>query len=273
MKTMFVRSRLRICVGVSTALAVCAATAFAQGMQSPAQWYINQQIYSTRVFNGVIANSMINGKRGLAAEPAAAQESVPEPTRFTPAPQRIVPAKFAARDASTPATRATLQASYDAHVDLYEQTARKDGFPSNDLAYAYEYFVVNSYQVYHDLVALPLDRDPYLKNAIDGFDRITLAARKRQEQVSLAQERAIYEQLRERLGASTEVLRMSDREKQEATEMLAVTFGVTFDSYMRAVTTDDQAMLREARDAARLGLEKLLGRPIAQIRISTAGLE
>lgn len=42
-----------------TALALMSAVATAQGMQSPGQWYINQQIYSTRVFNGVIANSML----------------------------------------------------------------------------------------------------------------------------------------------------------------------------------------------------------------------
>jgi hypothetical protein len=263
---------------LSVAYAALAAATYApdavgQGMQSPAQWYINQQIYSTRVFNGVIANSMLNSSQASAQARDAAQAQPPDPTRFAQGKQRLVPAKFAAREAAAGAQRAAVQASYDAHIDLYEKTAAKDGFPANDLAYAYQYFVVNSYQVYHDLVAVPLERDPYLKNAIDGFDRITLAARKRQQQVSPSQERAIYEQFRQKLGASPEVRRMTDREKQESTEMLAVTFGVTFAAYMQAINEDSGSARNAAREAARIGLEKMLGRPITQIRIGYAGLE
>ena len=59
--------RMRALAGLLLWLPLGAA---AQGMQSPAQWYINQQIYSTRVFNGVIANSMLDATRG---KPGAGQ--------------------------------------------------------------------------------------------------------------------------------------------------------------------------------------------------------
>jgi hypothetical protein len=245
-------------------------------MQSPAQWYINQNLYSTRVFNGVIANSMLDASRGAKGAGAAAAtgsgDARRDVTRFAPAAARLAPARFASRSAATPEARRAAQAEYDAHVDLYEKTAGNDGFPADDLAYAYQYFVVNSYQVHHNLVSLPLDRDPYLRGAIDGFDRIALAGRKRAEQVTPQQERAIYEQFREQLGGSAEVQRMTDAEKQEAAEMLAITFGVTYAAYLRGVEAGDMAMVDEARRAAQTGLEKMLGRPMERIRVSARGL-
>lgn len=270
---------LLLSLSLLAALAAPAKPAQAQGMQSPGQWYINQNIYSTRVFNGVIANSVIDAKRNAPTAASANGTSANAPakpadvTRFVPAAARIAPTRMANRQAGSADLQRASQASYDAHLDLYERTARNDGFPANDLAYAYQYFAVNAYQVYHDLVNVPLDRDPYLRNARDGFDRITLAARKRQAQVSASQERAIYEQFRRELGASAEVQRMSDAEKQEAAEMLAISFGVTFDAYMRAINTGDDALRDEARRAARIGLEKMLGRPVEKIRVGYNGLE
>lgn len=269
---------LLMSLGMLCAFSAPARLAQAQGMQSPGQWYINQNIYSTRVFNGVIANSMIDAKRkapvaGGNAQTATTATQPVDITRFAPAGARIAPARMASRHAETPDAQRAAQTRYDAHLDLYERTARNDGYPSNDLAYAYQYFVVNAYQVYHDLVNVPLDRDPYLRRARDGFERITLAARKRQAQVSAAQERAIYGQFRRELGASAEVQRMSDAEKQEATEMLAISFGVTFEGYMRAIDSGDDRLREEARRAARTGLEKMLGRPVEKIRVGYNGLE
>ncbi len=41
-----------------------------------------------------------------------------------------------------------------------------DRFPANDLAYAMEYFVVNSYMIYHDLHDVPYERDPRVKRLL-----------------------------------------------------------------------------------------------------------
>lgn len=257
----------------ATALSLMSAWTGAQGMQSPGQWYINQQIYSTRVFNGVIANSML-GRGAAASAPAAPQPpAAADPTRFTPGVARIAPARFAQQEGGSPDTQRSRMAEYDAHVDLYVRTAGKDGFPANDLAYAYQYFVTNSYLVYHDLIDVPTDRDPYLRGARDGFERIALAAQKRQAQVSLAQEQALYQQFRAQLAGSPAVSAMTDAQKQESTEMLAIAFGITYAAYMRAIDSGDEALREDARRSARQGLEKMLGRPIARIRIGYGGLE
>jgi len=257
---------------IALTLAFATTGALAQGMQSPAQWYINQQIYSTRVFNGVIANSMLDATRGKGAGGTNGGAAAPAPrdvTRFTPQAASLAPARLAAREGGDPRARER----YESFVALYAQVARKDGFPANDLAYAYEYFVVNGYHIWHDLLDVPTDRDPYLRGARDGFERIELAARKRQQQVAMSEERAIYEQFRHQLGASAEVQRMSDAEKQEAAEMLAISYGVAYEGYMRAIDTGDEALREDARRSTRLGLEKMLGRPIERIRIGYGGLE
>ena len=46
------------------------------------------------------------------------------------------------------------------------------------------------------------------------------------------QDRAVYRQFQERLAADPAIARMSDREKQEAAELLAITMGVTYTAYM-----------------------------------------
>lgn len=257
----------------ATALSLASAWVVAQGMQSPGQWYINQQIYSTRVFNGVIANSML-ARGASGSSPAAAQPpAAADPTRFAPSVARIAPMRFAQQEGGSPDTQRRRTAEYDAHVDLYVRTASKDGFPANDLAYAYQYFVTNSYLVYHDLIDVPPDRDPYLRGARDGFERIELAARKRQAQVSLAQEQALYQQFRLQLGGSPAVAGMNDAQKQESAEMLAIAFGITYAGYMRAIDSGDDALREDARRSAQQGLEKMLGRPISRIRIGYGGLE
>ena len=282
-------SRTRALAGLLLWLPLGAA---AQGMQSPVQWYINQQIYSTRVFNGVIANSMLDATRGKGAAgmatgagtgtgtgagagagSGAAAAPARDVTRFTPQATSVAPARLAARDGGSPRDVAAAQQRYELFVALYSRVARKDGFPADDLAYAYEYYVVNAYHIWHDLLDVPTDRDPYLRGARDGFERIELAARKRQQQVAMSEEQAIYRQFRERLGASAEVQRMSELEKQEAAEMLAISYGISYEAYMRAIETGDETLREEARRVARTGLEKMLGRPVGQIRIGYGGLE
>jgi hypothetical protein len=64
--------------------------ASAQIMSNPAQWYINNQIYSTRVFNGVVANSMLRGKagRGNRSKSANKTATMSCPRNLPPKPAR-----------------------------------------------------------------------------------------------------------------------------------------------------------------------------------------
>lgn len=256
------------------ALGLAAATAAAQFATNPGQWYIDRQMYSMRAFNATVGTSMLPSMTGVKPPPGAASAAEParDVTRFATAAAPRMPAQLAAREGGDAAVKREAEARYLRHLDTYRATARKDGFPADDLAYAYQYFVVNHYQIHHDLVDVPLEQDPRLRQARDGFARIEAAAQKRQLQVSPLQERAVYQQFRAQLAASPEVRRMNDVQKQEAAELLAISLGVVFEGYTAGLARGDDALAQRSREAARGALEKLLGRPIARIRIDERGI-
>jgi hypothetical protein len=251
-----------------------ATSGAAQGMSNPAQWYINNSIYSTRVFNSTVGTSTASRTAGARtgsgrAAPAPAERDV---TRFTERPNSPLPALLAANSTGISASPAEAQRRFASYIALYKKTAQQDGFPANDLAYAFEYFVVNNYQIHHDLVTVPYEKDPWALRAIDGFDRIAAMSKKRTLQVTMDQERRIYQQFRTRLAARADIRAMTDAQKQEAAELLATLFGINFDMYMQGIDAKNYRVAQQGRDMARQGLEKLLGVPIDSIRISSSGL-
>ena len=74
------------------------------------------------------------------------------------------------------------------------------------------------------------------------------------------------------LAANPSIARLTDREKQEMTEGMAIMFGVNYAAYMRGVNAEDDRQIAQAREAARQSLEKLLGAPITQIKIDESGV-
>lgn len=254
--------------------------ATAQIMSNPGQWYINNQIYSTRVFNGVVANSMLRTKgtkdnRTRPTNPALSKNNKPtaDYTVFRENPGNSLAKLFAGKAGGSRQDQQDAEKLFASFINLYKQTARKDGFPANDLAYAFEYFVVNNYQIYHDLMDLPLEKDPRARRARDGFERITLMNQKKSLQVTLPQERAIYNQFKTVLAANAEIQKMTDAQKQEAAELFAILFGVNFTAYMKGITDGNDELTDQARKMAMQGLEKLLGAPISRIKIANNGLE
>lgn len=257
---------------IAAATIALASPAGAQMMSNPGQWYINNQIYSTRVFNSTVGTSMASGSSGATGSRGRSAPPARDVTRYEERPNSTLPALLAANSTGITRTPDEARRLFTSYIDLYKQTARKDGFPANDLAYAFEYFVVNNFQIVHDLVDVPYDKDPRARRGVDGFDRITIMSQKKLLQVTMAQERTIYEQFRTRLAARADIRAMTDAQKQEAAELLATLFGVNFATYMNGLNAGNDAMAQQGRDMARQGLEKLLGVPMAQIRITNAGL-
>ena len=261
----------KVIFGLVISLGLLTFDAAAQIMSNPAQWYINNQIYSTRVFNGVVANSMLRKGNRQAQRNRSSQTNKPTAdfTAFRAAPNNALPKMLAGKSNNARETEQVL----DGFIDLYRLTARKDGFPANDLAYAFEYFVVNNYMIYHDLYDFPPDKDPRARRARDGFERIQILNDKKLMQISLAGERTVYQQFREVLAANAEIQKMTDAQKQEATELLAIMFGINFAAYQKGVNDGDDKLTDQSRRLAKEGLEKLLGVSIGQIKITDSGLE
>ncbi|RYG20135.1 hypothetical protein EON82_20600 [bacterium] len=204
--------------------------AVGQIMSNPGQWYIKNQMYSTRVFNGLVANSML-GKKPVA--PAAAKR-----TQFkavAPLLPKLLASKFEA------GKREQAERLFVSHLNLYRETARKDGFPADDLAYALEYFVVNNYHLAKDLMGT------------GGM-------------ITMPQERAIYRQFQGLLAGNAAATKLTDREKQQATEMLAIGFGMNYSVFQSGAK-------EQARASARQGVEKLVGAPLEKMLFTETGIE
>lgn len=252
----------------------------AQTMTNPVQDYINKttllnNILSNKRATGMSQKAQTRGKspnRGAVVAAGRADSGATlDPTTFSRTDRPLLPALLAGKSGG--ANRDEAERFFDSLLRLYEETARKDGFPSNDLAYAFEYFVVNSYLTYHDLHDVPYDKDPRVKRGRDSFDRITIINEKKLLKVTPHQERAIYEQFKNLLADNAEVRKMTDRQKQELTELLAITFGVSYSAYLKGVNGDDERLAEQASQAAKGYLEKLIGAPVGRIKIGNKGLE
>jgi hypothetical protein len=251
----------------------------AQLLTNPVQDYINK----TTLLNNILSNqraiemsqrAQTNGKAPTRNAPNSAARpdtrNVAEPTKFNHTGSLILPRLLAEKSAVTgPADAEQFFASL---LNLYEQTARKDGFPANDLAYAFEYFVVNSYMTYHDLHNVDYDKDPRVKRGKDSFERLTISSQKRLLQVTLTQERAIYNQFKALLSDNPAIRKMTDSEKQQVTELLAIMFGLGYGAYMKGVNSEDEKAIEQARQMARMHLERLTGAPVERIKIDNDGV-
>lgn len=239
----------------------------AQILTNPVQDYINK----TTLLNNILSNSRAiamsqQAQGGAPPSPKTVPAAVPDPTVFSHAGRALLPGQLAAK--AGPQAQAYLASL----IALYEQTAAKDGFPAHDLAYAFEYYLVNSYLTYHDLHDVEYSKDPRVKRGKDMFERLTLVNEKKTLQVSLFQERTVYRQLKERLAANSAVRGMSDQQKQEMTELLAIAFGVNFKAYLDGVNREDEGAIAAARQQARANLEKFTGVPVERIKIGVNGL-
>lgn len=226
---------------VSCCLVVLASASYAQIMTNPTQWYINTQRYSIRAFNGMVANSMIRNATGKKSKPIA--PAAAKATSFqwaAPSLPKLLASKMEGGDKSK------IESFFQSHIDLYRQVASKDGFPSNDLAYAFEYFVVNNYHLHHELIGSP-------------------------KGVTMSQERAVYNQFKNILASNAGVKKMTSAQKQQATEVLAIMFGVNYSAY--ANRSNGPEIYAQARQQAKEQLEQLLGAKIDQIKITNKGLE
>ena len=246
----------------------------AQMMTNPVQDYINKTTLLNNILSNARATDMSQRAQAKGAAPrggSATANTPTSPTSFKHAGRALLPAALATR-ATDGADPREAERFFETQLDLYNRTAANDRFPANDIAYAMEYFVVNSYMIYHDLHDVPYEKDPRVKRGKDSFDRITIINEKKALKPTPLQERAVYNQMQAALAANPAIGRMTDREKQELAELMAIMFGANYTAYMRGVNAEDERVMAQARQTAKDHLEKLLGAPIAQIKIDESGV-
>lgn len=227
---------------------------------NPVQDYINKTTLLNRILSNMrVTHGTGTGAKGGVAAGAVPKPAPPGPTEFRHLGSRILPKRF------------PKPAVSESYLELYEKTARDDGFPANDVAYAMAYFVVNSYMTVHDLHRVDYAHDPWAKRGKDSFERIALMGQKKNMTPTPLQERAVFRQFREELGKNPAIAKMSDGQKQEMAELLAITFGANYSDYVNAVGQDEEAAAAKARSQAAANLEKLFGFPAERLLINESG--
>lgn len=180
------------------------------------------------------------GSHGTTATAAAAMGS----TVFRPVAAMLIPKQLATEAAQAPADRRDMEAFFAQCLNNYETNMRQQGQPVKDVARAVSYFIGVSYNIYQ------------------GGNALTAT-----------QGAALRAEIREALAQDEGFLRLSNREKQQMYETMAVTAEYIAISSDVAAQQGNTQLAELARDMAKDNLESLLGVPAAQIRITDNGLE
>jgi hypothetical protein len=195
-------------------------------------------------------------------------------TVFNSRPENSVSKLLAQTGKGNAAEQRQAEQFYNSQIENYEQAATYNHqLPANDVAYALVYFILVHYQVYYDLYDVPGEKDPWAKRAKDGFERLALLNTKKSRTTTEDEDRAMYYQLKKMLSAKPEFRKMTDKQKQEMTETLAVVSGVVKTGYLKAIEDEDEKLIEQAHETAKQGLEKLLGVPIDKIKFNLSGLQ
>ncbi|HKP73680.1 MAG TPA: DUF6683 family protein [Pyrinomonadaceae bacterium] len=165
-------------------------------------------------------------------------------TTFRPVAPSIYPQQLARDAATNDAERKEMEAVFAMCLRNYEANMRRQNQPVKDVARAVSYFVGVNYNVLH------------------GGGSVTPA-----------QGVALRTEIKAALGEDEGFARLSDREKQQIYETMAVLAEYVALNMSVADERGNKQLADATRDMAKDNLEKLLGASAANIRITDRGLE
>ncbi len=221
-------------------------------------YWDNYYLGQTRFNMAMVAAAKRNLRSRSNSNNNAVKNQVIAPIDYTAfkATERRLPKLFAEKTKdNTGQTEKTL----NSFIDFYEKTARTDEFPANDLAYGFTYFVIINYMTANDAF---WHQDGNLDRDIEWY----------KYRIHSDQEGGLYRQYKEFLSATPEVKKMTDQQKQEFTEILAIMTNVNFTAYDKGLQTKNEKMVTQAREAAKQALEKFFGVSIDKLDFTKDGL-
>jgi hypothetical protein len=165
-------------------------------------------------------------------------------TVFRPVAASIYPQQLAREAASSEAERKEMEAVFAMCLQNYEANMRRQNQPVKDVARAVSYFIGVNYNVLHGGNTVTPAQGAALRAGITGA-----------------------------LGEDEIVRRLSDREKQQIYETMAVLAEFVALNMSVADERGNKQLAEATRSMAKDNLEKLLGASAASIRITDQGLE
>lgn len=165
-------------------------------------------------------------------------------TTFRPVVASIVPQQMAAEVGKSESERKEMQAFFAQCLQNYESFRRKQGLPIKDVALAVSYFIATNYNIHRGGAALTEQQSTALRNEI-------VAALKEDQQFQA----------------------LSNREKQEMYETMAVMAEFALVGYESGKQKGDEQAVRQFQQLARENLERLLGTSADKLHFTDNGLE
>jgi len=231
----------------------------------PVRMHLEQQLLRDNMnaasnSNGKKRRASSSNSRAATTAPVKIATGV---TAFNAAGGRILPDQLSKAQGKTASEISQAKQTFDMFLNTYEKTALKDGFPANDLAYGFEFFIVNNYVVYKDL------------QLSDPADKALMSRNSKQAGYSLVEsaEKIIYQQIKDVLSKNPEIIKLTNRQKQEFTEMLAIVTMANYYTYAAAGKNNDAEAFAQTQNTAKQALEKLFGGSADKIKITANGLE
>lgn len=170
-------------------------------------------------------------------------------TQFKPTGVTIISDEQLADITKTSKEKQELENFFRQCLNLYTTTASKDRFPANDLAYALNYFLVNNYHVYKNVLE---DMDKYGSYGVTDLTKVP-------NYIYFSREQAVYNQLRTALAANPSVAKLSDADKEKFTGVLAIMTGVSLMTYKAGLDAKNREAIETAQKMAKQNLENFLG--------------
>jgi len=186
--------------------------------------------------------------------------------------QPILPQKFIeSLENKTEEEQKVILSRLDSYLTTYKETAFKDGFPTNDLAYAFNYYLVNNYAVYVNY----FDANKHQKRVMEDGNLESDAAYKERINlnITIPIEQKIYNQYKAYFNTDATVKKMTDVQKQLFVELLIAITNFTFENYSTALSYNNTVLLQEASNTAKGSLETFFGVSIDKIKITEDGLQ
>lgn len=216
---------------------------------------------TTTAISGLIRSDMLRnsakgtkGKRNNSSVPAS-------PTSFKASSANSMVKSLVNQSGGNPAEQKQAEEVFYKCLEIYWDTAKKTGFPSNDLAYGFLHFAANNYHVYHDVFSNEAaTRWGYYDESVDPL------------YIEMSEQKVVFRQFQELLGSSPQVKKLTDKEKQQFAEMLAIMTNMPFQLYSEGLKTKDRKLIEKAREIAKANLETLFDTPAENIVINNQGI-
>lgn len=164
-------------------------------------------------------------------------------TSFNPVADSLIPKQIAARISDKPEEQQEYAENFNTLIDFYKSYVQDSKWQLNDVAHAISYYIGANYYVYKD-----------------------------GKEISDRQRTALYETVSKFLAENKDYRALSDAEKQEMYEVMAIQGSLPLLGYKSATEEGNKEASQRFRRDAEQNLENFFGVPVAKVQFTDEGI-